>query len=125
LTLGNNVRKGRSVRAPKLPTEGEPEAVSAAAHLPWSRAEALGVEWAQDVRKSLGNENRAACGGWPGTLSEARVRLTGIVNPWSAMSGRIAVTASEFESLAVALNVCARNTWRTYAKPERAIDDVE
>jgi hypothetical protein len=96
-----------------------------ATHLPWNQAEALGSEWAQDVRKSLGFENRPACGGWPGTLSEARARLAAIVSTWSAVSGRTTVTASEFESMAGALYASARNTWRTYAQPEKSIDNVE
>ncbi|HEX2731992.1 MAG TPA: hypothetical protein VHM70_10310 [Polyangiaceae bacterium] len=90
-----------------------------------SRAEALGTEWAHDVRASLGGENRRACGGWPGTLSEARVRLSCIASVGLSIPGRAIVSVPEFESMASALYASARNTWRRHALPEKSIDDAE
>jgi hypothetical protein len=109
--------------APPITTEAELRVL--AAHLPWNQVEALGSHWALDVRTSLVNEKRAACGGWPGTLSEARARLTSLVSPWSPSAGKHPVTTQQFESLAGVLYASARNTWRTYSEREKAIDDVE
>lgn len=105
--------------------KGEGEGRQSASHLPWTEAETLGSEWARDVRVQLVSENRPACGGWPGTLSEARLRITGIISPARAVAGRITVTVPEFERMAGALYASARNAWRLYSAPEKRIDDVE
>jgi hypothetical protein len=60
-----------------------------------------GRAWADSVRSTLASEGRAACGGWPGTLSEARARV--ICDSTT--------TASERERLSRLLYDSARTHW--------------
>ncbi len=60
----------------------------------------LGRRWAESVRESLADEGRPACGGWPGTVSEARARVHGE-----------ATSPSEHERLARLLYDAARAFW--------------
>jgi hypothetical protein len=39
-----------------------------------SRIASAGRQWAESVRNGLIEDGRVACGGWPGTVSEARAR---------------------------------------------------
>lgn len=90
-------------------------------HLPWGQAEALGSEWALTLRTELDHENRSVCGGWPGTLSEARARVALIVSAACVVPGRTTVTIPELEIIASALYASARTAWRKYAQPEKPI----
>ncbi len=40
-----------------------------------THAASEGCAWAESVRARLADDGRPACGGWPGTLSEARARI--------------------------------------------------
>jgi len=68
------------------------------------RASAHGRAWAQSVRADLQNEGRRAAGGWPGTISEARVHAE------RALSSR-GVAPQERERLARLIYHTARDAW--------------
>ena len=40
-----------------------------------ARASQIGAEWAEEYVRDLHLQERAAVGGWPGTISEARRRI--------------------------------------------------
>ena len=43
------------------------------------RVQTAGEQWAELVRKRTHGESRRAAGGWPGTMSEARSLLAGVL----------------------------------------------
>jgi hypothetical protein len=76
-------------------------------------ASSVGTEWAAETARSLAREKRAAAGGWPGTMSEARVRL----------DARLVTIASSpnagtRERLARRTYEVARAAWRACAGPD-------
>jgi hypothetical protein len=80
-------------------------------------AVALGRTWAEGRRQHLHLEGRPVCGGWPGTLSEARARV------WQMFGGARdwhPVTEAEREQAARAVYRSARDEWRRHALPERS-----
>jgi hypothetical protein len=81
-------------------------------------AAALGRKWAIGCRSELHQEGRAAAGGWPGTLHEARL-LIGRSLP-TEVSGRNMATITEAErEIAVrAAYASARSEWLRNAETE-------
>lgn len=77
-----------------------------------SWASALGKLWAQQCREALHKEGRAAEGGWPGTLSEAQIRLNNAVS--MERSGFAVLTKDESTQLARAVCASARIEWRAH-----------
>jgi hypothetical protein len=78
-----------------------------------SAAIAAGLAWAASCTEQLRREGRRVAGGWPGTLSEARGRLTAHL---VAQLGRGFVLANdEIESLAKATYNAARTDWLSKA----------
>lgn len=81
-------------------------------------ATAEGNAWASWWRSELGKQSRRAAGGWPGTVSEARLR----------MKRRIAVelgpefqaTAQEVEQAARSAYEIARRDWNDSREPDYA-----
>lgn len=78
-----------------------------------------GRAWADSVRAHLCSEGRAAAGGWPGTLSEARARLATITGT-SAKP-----TADERDRLARLLYGAARQYWLVHREAAVEPDDAD
>ena len=81
------------------------------------RVEEDGRAWADSVRALLSSEGRAAAGGWPGTLSEARVRLE------SVMRTSAKPTADERDRLARLLYNAARSYWLVHREAAMEPDE--
>lgn len=71
-----------------------------------AQAEVCGQAWARSVRTGLQRQGRRASGGWPGTLTEARTRVSSVL-------GRRAPVpeANEQERLARIIYHAARTFW--------------
>jgi len=70
-----------------------------------------GLLWAKETLATIQAQMRAAKGGWPGTLSEARARIAGYVLPALARQGLAGATESEREQGARSLYHSARAQW--------------
>ena len=82
-------------------------------------AVALGRTWAEEQRAALHREGRAASGGWPGTLREARLRVERLLQQAKLSPRNLAlVTAEEREEAARAAYASARVEWCRRAEPE-------
>ena len=68
-------------------------------------AERAGRLWADEVRGAIRLEGRAAAGGWPGTLTEARSRVMAVLR------GRLPAEAEELDRLTRLLYSAARRHW--------------
>ena len=76
-------------------------------------AESEGARWATSSLAQLAPQGRAT-GGWPGTLSEARMRIE------AALAGRRANAGGAFgEELARLAYQAARRHWQTHAAREQ------
>ncbi len=81
-------------------------------------AAAIGRTWAMRRRQEIRGEGRAASGGWPGTLHEARALV------YQALPGEMrgrrmhAITEVEREKAARTAYATARDEWRRGADPE-------
>lgn len=75
------------------------------------RANAEGRCWALGVRTTLVSDRRRPCGGWPGTLSEARARVALAVFPWQTFEGEEPPTPEQREDAARLVYASARSTW--------------
>jgi hypothetical protein len=75
------------------------------------RAVAEGQAWAQQMRAALRSQLRRAAGGWPGTITEARARLTEFVLPRLTREAAAALTSTDREQAARTLYASARSTW--------------
>lgn len=73
-----------------------------------------GTEWCDSCCDALGREGRAVAGGWPGTMSEARVRIVKRV----ASDPGLAATAGEMDGMARESYRVARLAWRARAVPD-------
>lgn len=71
--------------------------------------DAAGVAWAAGFADALGKEGRAVAGGWPGTLSEARARVS------QCAAGR--VTPDELDQLTRRAYDAAKREWLERAGP--------
>ena len=74
-------------------------------------AEQAGRAWCVAVRSTLREAGRAAAGGWPGTISEARARLVGTLGPGAGLSVEDSVW------LAHVLYGAARKSWLGSQEP--------
>ena len=63
-----------------------------------------GREWAGAVRERLDEEGRAATGGWPGTMTEARARA-------SQLDSALSHSPQERSRLARILYTAAKSSW--------------
>lgn len=71
---------------------------------------AIGHAWAHEMVLALRNDNREIVGAWPGTITEAKMRV--LVHLSRALD--IAVLAG----LAKAVTVAARREWRAMSEPD-------
>jgi hypothetical protein len=85
-------------------------------------AHAEGSSWASWWRVELRRQNRALAGGWPGTLSEARVRVARRI---AVELGRaFDATRQELELAARFAYGIARREWNDTCEPEAADSDA-
>lgn len=82
------------------------------------RANQAGQTWAGDVKLALESERRRPCGGWPGTLSEARARVAASVFPRIAPAGEAPPTLEQVEDAARLVYAAARAAWLEQREPE-------
>lgn len=82
------------------------------------RAETIGRDWAIELKASILLEQRRACGGWPGTLSEARARVLISLLPWLRLNGQPVVTTAQREDAARHLYASARSAWMETRDPD-------
>lgn len=82
------------------------------------RAQSEGERWATELRSQMRKELRRAAGGWPGTISEARARVSAFVLPGVSLSKPISVTAADREDTARWLYRSARALWVQYQERE-------
>lgn len=76
---------------------------------------ASGARWAASWREALRREGRPISGGWPGTLSEARARV-------SALSPQ-ALSWEERERMARLAYAAARREWLSQREADPESDD--
>lgn len=82
-------------------------------------ATALGRTWAARCRHELQREGRAASGGWPGTLSEARARVgRRLVVEQRGRRSELPITDAEREVAARLAYATARAEWLRHVEPE-------
>jgi hypothetical protein len=105
--------KAKPVRASKAVLAGK-----RLAHLE-ELAAASGKKWAVALIEQLRIEGRAAAGGWPGTMPEARARVADTVEAASSRHGLASTTAPERERAAERLYASARHLWLSERERER------
>jgi hypothetical protein len=81
-------------------------------------ASALGLSWAEGWREDLRREGRLPCGGWPGTLREARGRVEQTLTPEMRRLKMAAITEPERELAIKTAYASARSDWRRHIQPE-------
>jgi hypothetical protein len=74
--------------------------------------DAIGKAWAEHAIAAFRNEGRSITGGWPGTMSEARARVSGC-----ARSSARRVEPNR-EALARRAYLVAKSTWLTRTAPD-------
>ncbi len=74
-------------------------------------ASAAASAWTASCFAALARERRAVSGGWPGTLSEARVRARAEVARELALQSMAALTQEELAHAARLTNAEARRAW--------------
>lgn len=74
---------------------------------------AIGEAWASELVSSLCSEDRDVIGPWPGTMSEARMRILA--------SLRVKLDTRHLDQLARIANLAARRGWQEVSQtdPER------
>ncbi|MCC6527678.1 MAG: hypothetical protein IT373_33845 [Polyangiaceae bacterium] len=82
------------------------------------RALALGAGWASTSREEFLQQRRAVAGGWPGTLSEARLRVRWYFDTTSGARQLAPLSRDELEWAARATYASAREAWLAFAEPE-------
>jgi len=76
-----------------------------------------GSAWASWWRTELGRQSRPLEGGWPGTLSEARIRVARRIAV--ELGPEFGLTSDELEEAARSANRTARAAWNESCAPER------
>ena len=90
-----------------------------------SRAELVGVEWAERWFEHVEREQRVVAGGWPGTMSEARAQVVLTVVPWLRERGRWPTAeVTNFEATARVVYSSARAAWRRRSISEPSLPAV-
>jgi hypothetical protein len=74
-------------------------------------AVAAASAWTASYFAALARERRAVSGGWPGTLSEARIRASAEVARELAVQSMAALTHEELAHAARLTNAEARRAW--------------
>ena len=83
-----------------------------------ARARLVGSHWAAEVRAHTIVDRGRACGGWPGTLSEARGRVAMALTPWLATQGQRLLTFEQSERAARLVYASAREVWMAERQSE-------
>lgn len=105
----------KAVRVPGAPLDPELR----------TRAELVGLEWAERWFDRAEREQRALVGGWPGTMSEARAQVVRALVPWLSERGRWpAADVTNFEATARLVYSTARAAWRQRSVAEPAFPDA-
>lgn len=78
-------------------------------------ARGVGERWAQGWRSELQGQGRAAAGGWPGTLGEARARVMAFFA--EELDGEEQLTPDELGWATKAAYASARRDWLARAEP--------
>jgi hypothetical protein len=73
-------------------------------------AAGIGESWATELVDSLRSAERGVIGAWPGTMSEARMRIR--------VALRMHVPASNLDDLARIAIVAARRSWHSVAESD-------
>jgi hypothetical protein len=81
-------------------------------------ADTVGRSWVDQCRHALHLEGRAAAGGWPGTLREARVRMQRYLGEELAHHRIAELTDTERELLARRAYASARTEWFLKVEPD-------
>ena len=74
------------------------------------RASQIGEDWAHEYVRSLRGQARAPVGGWPGTMSEARMRVVSVL--------AIVLDPKRLDDLARVTNLAAKRGWRELREPD-------
>lgn len=82
---------------------------------------AVGDAWVARVRRDLRKDNRAAAGGWPGTMREARAVTYAHFTAADVIRRYGALSAADLELAARAAYDHARKQWLAYA----SVDEEE
>ena len=77
------------------------------------RASQIGSAWAEEYRRELHANARAAIGAWPGTMSEARRRVVTQL--------AIVLAPDRLQELARVVNLAARRGWHEASEPDPEI----
>lgn len=73
-------------------------------------ATAVGAAWADEVVRQLRADDREIVGAWPGTMSEARVRVLARLH--------VKLEATVLDDLARVATLAARREWRQVSEPD-------
>jgi hypothetical protein len=84
------------------------------AELTPSVSAAIGEAWARDVANSLRAQTRGVIGGWPGTMSEARLRVIVGLPP----TRRNGIDSAALEAMSRAVYDAARRCWDAISEPD-------
>lgn len=77
--------------------------------------EAAGEAWASDCAETLRAEGRTIAGGWPGTMTEARLRARACA---AQHLGTPVVAPAMLDGLARRAYACAKRAWMARTGPE-------
>ena len=80
----------------------------------------LGERWAESWREDLRREGRPVEGGWPGTLPEARARVSAYFGRELVQRGWSLLTADELGSVAHTTYEQARRVWLAMSLSRRS-----
>lgn len=86
-------------------------------------AQAEGSAWASWWRGELARQERPVAGGWPGTLTEARVRVACRIS--AELGAAFDATRQELEQAARGAYGVARREWNERCEPESATEPDE
>ena len=79
---------------------------------------AVGDAWVEHVKRDLAADNRAATGGWPGTMREARARTYAHFTNHAALERHGALSRDELEHAVRAVYERARGRWLACARTD-------
>lgn len=113
-----------TTRTPPDPRANEPDVAgggSTRERFLTRNAETIGVQWSVALRASVKQERRPVADGFPGTLSEIRPHVDGILRRLLANARMSELTAGERERVTRLAYATARNDWlahREAAEPD-------
>jgi hypothetical protein len=79
----------------------------------------VGQTWASDWIRNMQNEGRRVCGGWPGTLPEARVRAQERLDRELRARGMSQLSQDELNQVTPLVYEHAKNEWLRVVKEVR------